>query len=293
MSVRTLIRCAFGTAVIAAFPSHAVGQVERLTALQVLERITANIGVPWSQQTVDTFKDGDPDTPVTGIAVTMMSTLDVLQRAAAAGANLIISHEPTFYGHLDQLEPLETANDAVTAAKRAFIRDHKLVVLRMHDHWHRRRPDGIATGMTRALGWEQYRRPESEFLFTLPSTTVSDLAATIRKRLESPTLRVVGDPRMQITQVAFAPGFAGFPAHVQALRRQEVEVLVIGEAHEWETIEYVADAVAAGQRKALIIVGHIPSEQAGMREFARWLEPLVKGTSVTFVAAKDPFWSPR
>lgn len=293
MSVRTLIRCAFATAVIAAFPSHAVGQAERLTARQVLERITANIGVPWSQQTVDTFKDGDPDTPVTGIAVTMMSTLDVLQRAAAAGANLIISHEPTFYGHLDQLEPLETANDAVTAAKRAFIRDHKLVVLRMHDHWHRRRPDGIATGMTRALGWEQYRRPESEFLFTMPSTTVNDLAATIRKRLEAPTLRVVGDPQMKITQVAFAPGSAGFPAHLQALRVPQVEVLVIGEAHEWETIEYVADAGAAGQRKALIIVGHIPSEQAGMQEFARWLEPLVKGTSVTFVAAKDPFWSPR
>jgi hypothetical protein len=97
-----------------------------------------------------------------------MATLDVLQRAAAGGANLIISHEPTFYGHLDQLEPLEKANDAITAAKRAFIRDHKLVVLRMHDHWHRRRPDGIATGMTRALGWEQYRRPESEFLFTMP-----------------------------------------------------------------------------------------------------------------------------
>ena len=98
---------------------------------------------------------------------------------------------------------------------------------------------------------------------------------------------------MKITQVAFAPGFAGFPAHLQALRRQEVEVLVIGEAHEWETIEYVSDAVAAGQRKALIIVGHIPSEQAGMQEFARWLEPIVKGTPVTFVAAKDPFWSPR
>ena len=293
MSVRTLICCVFATAVVAVFPSYAVGQTERLTARQVLERITANIGVPWSDQTVDTFKDGDPDTPVTGVAVTMMATLDVLQRAAAGGANLIISHEPTFYGHLDQLEPLEKANDAITAAKRAFIRDHKLVVLRMHDHWHRRRPDGIAIGMTRALGWEPYRRPESEFLFTMPSTTVNDLAATIRKRLESPTLRVVGDPQMRITQVALAPGSAGFPAHVQALRRQDVEVLVIGEAHEWETVEYVADAVAAGQRKALIIVGHIPSEQAGMQEFARWLEPLVKGTPVTFVAAKDPFWSPR
>ena len=293
MSVCILARPVFAAVVIAALPSPAIGQAERLTARQVLERITANMGVPWSVQTVDTFKDGDPDTPVTGIAVTMMATLDVLQRAAAAGANLIISHEPTFYGHLDQLEPLEKANDAITAAKRAFIRDHKLVVLRMHDHWHRRRPDGIATGMTRALGWEQYRRPESEFLFTMPSTTVNDLAVSIRKRLESPTLRVVGDPQMRITQVALAPGAAGFPAHVQALRRQDVEVLVIGEAHEWETVEYVADAVAAGQRKALIIVGHIPSEQAGMQEFARWLEPLVQGTPVTFVAAKDPFWSPR
>ena len=293
MSVCILARPVFAAVVIAALPSPAIGQAERLTARQVLERITANMGVPWSVQTVDTFKDGDADTPVTGIAVTMMATLDVLQRAAAAGANLIISHEPTFYGHLDQLEPLEKANDAITAAKRAFIRDHKLVVLRMHDHWHRRRPDGIATGMTRALGWEQYRRPESEFLFTMPSTTVNDLAVSIRKRLESPTLRVVGDPQMRITQVALAPGAAGFPAHVQALRRQDVEVLVIGEAHEWETVEYVADAVAAGQRKALIIVGHIPSEQAGMQEFARWLEPLVKGTPVTFVAAKDPFWSPR
>ena len=291
--MRTVIRFAFSIAVIAALPSRAVGQAERLTARQVLERIKANMGVPWSEQTVDTFKDGDPDTPVTGVAVTMMATLDVLQRAAAAGANLVISHEPTFYGHLDQLQPLEQANDAVTAAKRAFIRDHKLVVLRMHDHWHRRHPDGIATGMARALGWEQYRRPESEYLFTLPTTTVNDLASTIRTRLASPTLRVVGDPQLKVTRVAFAPGSAGFPAHIQALRREDVEVLVIGEAHEWETVEYVADAVAAGQRKALVIVGHIPSEQAGMQDFARWLEPLVKGTPVTFVAATDPFWSPK
>jgi len=39
---------------------------------------------------------------VTGIAVTMMATLDVLQRAAANGQNLIITHEPTFYDHLDR-----------------------------------------------------------------------------------------------------------------------------------------------------------------------------------------------
>lgn len=274
-------------------PGIAISQTPRLTARDVLDRIKQNIGVPWSDQTVDTFKDGDPDTPVTGIAVTMMATYDVLQRAAAAGANLVITHEPTFYSHLDQLASLEQEGDSITAAKRAFIREHKLVVLRIHDHWHRRNPDGIVVGMTRALGWERYRRPESEFLFTIPTTTVSQLAATLRDRLGAPTLRAVGDPKLAISKVALAPGFAGFAAHVNALRRDDVEVLVIGEAHEWETVEYVADAVAEGKRKALIVIGHIPSEQAGMEEFARWLKPLVAGTPVTFVAAKDPFWSPR
>jgi putative NIF3 family GTP cyclohydrolase 1 type 2 len=274
-------------------PAGLRGQAPRRTARQVLEQIKANIGVPWNEQTVDTFKDGDPDTPVTGIAVTMMATFDVLQRAVASGANLIISHEPTFYGHLDQLDPLENANDSVTAVKRAFVRDHKLVVIRMHDHWHRRRPDAIETGMTRALGWARFQRPESEFLFTLPSTTLAQLAGDIRTRLGAATLRVVGDPALVVSKVALAPGFAGFPIHSQALRRDDVEVLVIGEAHEWETVAYVADAVAEGRRKALIVIGHIPSEQAGMQDFARWLEPLVKGIPVGFVPAVDPFWTPK
>ncbi len=78
-----------------------------LTARQVIERIQKNVGVPWRSQTVDTFKAGDPDTRVTGVATTMMATFDVLERAAASGKNLIITHEPTFYGHLDQTGDLE------------------------------------------------------------------------------------------------------------------------------------------------------------------------------------------
>ena len=47
----------------------------------MIERIKKEVGVPWRAETVDTFKAGDPNTPVTGVAVTMMATLDVLQRA--------------------------------------------------------------------------------------------------------------------------------------------------------------------------------------------------------------------
>jgi putative NIF3 family GTP cyclohydrolase 1 type 2 len=288
--MRPLVWLSF--AALVSLPAAGTAQT-LLTARDVVERIKQNIGVPWAEQTVDTFKDGDPATPVTGIAVTMMATLDVLQRAAAAGANLVLTHEPTFYDHQDRIDVLERESDAVTAAKRAFIREKGLVVVRMHDHWHRRKPDGIAIGMIRALSWEEYRRPESELLFTMPTTTLNDLAARIRERLRAPTLRVVGDPRLAISKVALAPGFAGFPAHRQALRRDDVEVLVIGEAHEWETVEYVSDAIAAGRKKALVVIGHIPSEQAGMEEFARWLGTFVKEVPVTLVAASDPFWSPK
>ena len=66
-----------------------------------MDRIKAQVGVPWREQTVDTIKAGDPETPVTGIATTVMATYDVLERAAASGHNLIITHEPTFYSHQD------------------------------------------------------------------------------------------------------------------------------------------------------------------------------------------------
>jgi putative NIF3 family GTP cyclohydrolase 1 type 2 len=274
-------------------PSVAPAQQPVLTARDVVERIKQHIGVPWTEPTVDTFKDGDPATPVTGIAVTMMATFDVLRRAAARGANLVITHEPTFYDHLDKLDVLEAEHDSVTATKRAFIREHRMVVVRMHDHWHRRRPEPMAVNLARELGWARYQVPDSEWLYRVPETTLAELAAAIRRRLPAPTMRVVGDSALRVTKIGLSPGAAGFDTHRKLLQQDAVEVLVIGEAREWETVEYVADAVTAGRKKALIILGHIRSEQDGMDEFTRWLGMFVKEVPVTFVPAVDPFWAPR
>jgi len=84
---------------------RAASAFEGLTARQVIERIQKKVGVPWRSETVDTFKIGNPDAAVKGIATSFSATLDVCQRAHAAGKNLIIAHEPTFYNHND-----ETAN---------------------------------------------------------------------------------------------------------------------------------------------------------------------------------------
>ena len=264
-----------------------------LTARAVIERIQKHVGVPWRAETVDTFKAGDPDTVVTGVATTMMATCDVLQRAAAEGKNLVISHEPIFYSHLDATSGLAADRDKVWAEKDKFIREHKMVVWRFHDHWHMRQPDGIMFGVTRKLGWTAYQDEKSKGLFTIPKKSLKDLATEIQIKLGPKALRVVGPADLTVQRVALAPGAGGPTGHLKALRRDDVDVLVIGEVPEWETIEYVADAAAQGKKKGLILIGHIESEQPGMEYCAEWLKGFVQEVPVGFVAAKDPFWQVR
>jgi len=290
---RKIRRATIGVGLIgvALCAAHAEAQEKKPTAREVVAAIQEHIGVPWMSKTVDTFKAGNPDTPVTGIAVTMMATLDVLQRAAANGQNLIITHEPTFFNHLDEKPEGMDENDEVWREKRAFIEQHGLVIWRFHDHWHMRKPDGIQAGMTHALGWEKFQNPENEHLFTLPEITLEKLAADVAKKLDTPVMRVVGNPEMKVTKIGFSPGSAGAARETQALEKENVEVLLVGETREWETVEYVADAVSAGKRKALIVIGHVPSEQAGMEECARWLKTFAKNVPVEFVPTKQPFWT--
>lgn len=263
-----------------------------LTARQVIERIQKNIGVPWRAETVDTFKAGNPDTPVTGIATTFMATLDVLQRAAASGKNLVIAHEPTFYNHQDSTK--EVAESAVFPIKQSFIEKHRMVVWRFHDHWHMRRPDGISAGIADSLGWEKYRSAENPRLFTLPAgTTLASLAKEIQGRMKIRTMRVIGDPKLGAAQVALNPGFNDLRGLIRTLDRDDVDVLVIGESREWEGIEYARDAVTAGRKKGLIVMGHVPSEEDGMKECAKWLKTFVTEVPVEFIPAGEPFWTPK
>jgi len=269
-------------------------QTKPLTAREVIERIQAHAGIPWMSETVDTFKAGDPDTEVKGIAVTMMATLDVLQRAAAAGQNLIITHEPTFYNHLDKPVDLEQKeNDPVLAAKRAFIAQHGLVIWRFHDHQHRMKLDQIETGTVHTLGWEKFQDSNNQYVFAIPETDLEHLVSDLKSRLKVHVMRVVGDPKLKVKKVALVPGASGFGKETRALEISDLQVLITGEPREWETVEYVADAVTEGKPKALIILSHIPSEQAGMEECTRWLKTFVSEVPVEFVPARDPFWATK
>jgi putative NIF3 family GTP cyclohydrolase 1 type 2 len=106
-------------------------------------------------------------------------------------------------------------------------------------------------------------------------------------------IRIVGDSELRVTGVALYPGASGEDKQIRALEQDNVHLLVAGEAQEWETVPYVQDAAGEGRSKALILLGHEVSEEAGMQECARWLRTLFPKLPATFIPAGEPFHSPQ
>jgi putative NIF3 family GTP cyclohydrolase 1 type 2 len=263
----------------------------RLTAGDVVERIRGHVGVPWRPQTVDRILAGNADIAVKGIAVTMMSTLDVVERAAAAGKNMIITHEPTFYLHQDTTEDIQ--GDPTLKYKLDFIRDHDIAIFRFHDHWHAHQPDGIATGMMQELGWDKNVDPADPKRFTFSGEPLTEFCRQMQTRLNDRSMRVVGDPAMPVKRVVANWGYASRLPAIPLFARPDVDVLVIGETREWELVEYAQDSITAGNRKALIVLGHVVSEQGGMKYCTEWLKTFLTEVPIEFVPAREPFWSPN
>ena len=211
-----------------------------VTAQDVVDRIQKNLGVDWKPDTVDTFKAGDPATVVTGIVTTALASLDVLGRAVKAGANLIITCEPTFYTHGDlptppvrrgfpgAPTPAPAAPDPVFTAKADFLKKHNLVVWRFSEHWRLHKPDPYAQGLGVALGWSKYADASDPTRFTIPEMSLDALVQHVKKSLNARGgMRIVGDPRQRIRTVAMLPGSTPIQASVAVL--PQMDAILAGE----------------------------------------------------------------
>ena len=260
-----------------------------MTAGDVIDRIKKNLGVAWRDTTYrDTFKFGGPDTVVTGIATTAFASYEVIQRASAAGCNMIIPHEVTYWNDRDDVTI--ASGDPLYTTKVDFMRTHNIVVFRMHDHMHAQRPDFTYVGSARDVGLD----PKSETApnshrFVIPETTLGALAATVRARTGARALRVVGDPNAKVSRIQLGVGYATPPIH-----SPDIDVVISGEQQETDGVldgpSYVMDAAALGINKGWIMLGHTVSEEAGMLEMAQWIKGIVPEVPVQLVKAGEPYW---
>jgi hypothetical protein len=176
-----------------------------VTAGEVIERIRKNIGVEWKPDSVDTVKAGDPATIAKGIVTTSMATMAVLQQAVKAGANFVITSQPTFYGRADVPTPpagrgganqAAAPPDPVFIGKNEFITRNNLVVFRLSDHWRQRQPDPRAQGIATAFRWAKYQSAGDPSRFEIPALRLDAVVSHVKSALRSRGgIRVVGDPK--------------------------------------------------------------------------------------------------
>ena len=275
------------------FPGFAGGQNaktgENPTASAIIESIIAKTGSRVIPNTVDVIKAGDPETRITGIVTTMFATMDVLRKAVEMNCNLIIPHEPLFYNHLDETGSLK--DDPVYLEKKKYIDDNKLVIWRFHDYIHSMQPDGILSGMANRLGWKVYIVNGRLDDYSIPETTLEGMLGYLKKIFPGNAFYVVGNPDLRVSRVKFLCGSPGSSAHLKALADKSVDAVIAGEVPQWETYEYMRDAVLQGRPKAIVFIGHISSEESGMDFCADWLRSFIKGIPVSFVASGSSYWS--
>lgn len=248
-----------------------------------------------NRRTCDGVIYGNPEQECTGVVTTCCPTAAVIQKAAEMGFNLVIAHEPTFFDGWDETDWLQ--KDKVYQAKKKLLDDTGIVVYRNHDRLHSDKPDGIFSGLIHALGWEQYE-VESEiggmgFRFTLPETTVTDVAQHLAEVMRIEGIRILGNPDMKVTRVGIAAHFLGteMDRHgIDFVNSFDCELLIPGEIIDWTIGEYIEDANALGLKKAVLNVGHFNLEEPGMEYMARWLPDVIgKEVPVTFIQSGNSF----
>lgn len=261
---------------------------------EVVDVILALNGSKKIENTCDRLIEGDWNRQVTGVVTTFMATVGVIRRSIEMGCNLIITHEPTYFNHLDQVDWVK--DDPVYQQKTALINDNRISIWRYHDHMHAGRADLIYAGLLKDLGWAKYLDKEFPLphCYMIPSTTVPALVDFLKKKLGMKVIRIVGNPETKCSRVGILVGGGSLglgdekmPAAL--MNEQQLDAIICGEITEWTLSAYVRDAAALGLNKAMIIVGHERSEEPGMKELANSLRPLLKGIPVNFSDAGEPF----
>ncbi len=223
---------------------------------------------------------------MTGIVTTMFPTIPVIEEAIKRNANFIIAHEPTFYNHLDN--PEWVPNNAVVKQKQQLLEKHKMAVWRFHDYCHSLSPDAISYGVAKKLNWLPYFKTGQNML-TLPAQSLRQLVQHLKSSLGIERVRIIGNPEQSCQRIALLPGAWGGQRHVSIAEAEKPDVLIVGEVSEWETAEYIRDALAFGSNMALIVLGHAQSEEPGMEWFVDWLQPKFSDLKVTHIPSGNPF----
>jgi len=228
------------------------------------------------ETTVDRVILGDPDKQVQRVLVTWIASFAACRHAVDRGFDLLMTHEPTFWAHRNELDNLD--DSAVARAKRAFIENSGLAILRNHDVWDRFPRLGIPWAWARFLGMgtEPVARGADGYQhrYDIEPTPLDALAARVAERTSAigePCVQVVGDGAQMVSRVGIGTGCAARIPEFQAMGC-DVSIVCDDGSCYWRDIQRAAD-----QGHPVLRVNHGTSEEPGMATLTAYINDTLPG----------------
>jgi putative NIF3 family GTP cyclohydrolase 1 type 2 len=234
-----------------------------VTAQELHEYLVSlvNTGI---RDSVDRIVVGEPGTPVRKIGTCWQSYWETLKAADARGVNVVVTHEPTFYAHLD-LRTRELPFPEQAEVKRKWILDRQMVVIRCHDMLDAsQEPFGIPHAWGAALGFSPRDLAWSEkFLnvYRIAPAAAGEVAARLANRMKAlgqPGVAFYGDPARAVATIGVGTGCYADPR--KAARRPDLFVTIDDAISTWGQATYSRDT-----GYPIVVTDHGTSEEPGVR----------------------------
>jgi putative NIF3 family GTP cyclohydrolase 1 type 2 len=259
-----------------------------MTAGKLLKSILEDS--PWVdvEDTVDALIDGRPDKELNKVLVVWRCSMETLETTVRERYDGIIVHEPTYYFHRNEAKNLAALPDGshkkeTALRKQSIIREHDLVVMRVHDSWDPRDDIGVAASWAKSLGLTQRvhkaQPPDCECRYDTAPVKAGELLETVREAVKGyqiPHPVLYGDPERTIERIGLG---AGCIAKIERFIDMGCDIAIVCDDGfwYWEDISFALD-----RGFPVIAVAHAATEEAGMQALAAWIQSKF-GITTTYV----------
>ena len=234
-----------------------------------------------TEPSVDRIVIGDRETEVGSIGTAWLPDWDTCRQAVRDGVNLLVVHEPTFYTHWDLDEKSGDFYAAAPAGKEAYIQavdakkkwilENKLVIIRCHDVLDKVDGFGIPHAFGEFLGYKKADIIRSRLYYNVyrqePKPAIEVAQAIARKLTDfrQPGVAFYGDKKRLVDSVGVGTGCYSDPIEFLDLA-PGLFIAIDDVVRTWTQTIYAKDT-----GHPLVVINHGTSEEAGVRLLAEHL----------------------
>jgi putative NIF3 family GTP cyclohydrolase 1 type 2 len=242
------------------------------------------------EPSVDRIVIGDPGTVVKKIGTAWMPYWETLKEAVAAGVNVLVVHEPTFYTHWDldgwkeeKLSIPDTAQvkyEELIQSKKQWIEEKGMVIIRCHDVWDKFPGTGIPFALGQALGFSEEDIIRNETYYNVYKTSpvpAAEMARRIAAALApagQPGVAFYGNEKYTVGSVGVGTGCICDPRQFMNLD-PDLFIAIDDSIMTWTQTTFARDT-----GRPLVVINHGTSEEFGMRTLNKQLKSAFPGHEV-------------